>query len=110
MVVIDFAFILNLGCETVPGHGFGFIDLKPDAKYETRHVKTGRTSFIMPGLLQYINLHACFLSLASTVKLRYNNPRYNNIPSYNNIFSVDQKLYLLINAIRYNNMIHYNNI
>ncbi len=46
----------------------------------------------------------------STVKLRYNNPRYNNIPHYNNIFSVDQKLYLLINVIRYNNMIRYNNI
>ncbi len=25
-----------------------------------------------------------------TVKLRYNNPRYNNIPGYNNIFSSDQ--------------------
>ncbi len=45
----------------------------------------------------------------STVKLRYNNPRYNNILRYNYIFSADQKLYLLINAIRYNNMIRYNN-
>ncbi len=41
----------------------------------------------------------------STVKLRYNNSRYNNIPRYNKIFSVDQRLFLLINGIRYNNMI-----
>ncbi len=29
----------------------------------------------------------------NTVKLRYNNLRYSNIPHYNNIFNVDQKLY-----------------
>ncbi len=53
--------------------------------------------------------YLCILNKAITVKLRYNNLRYNNIPRYNNIFSVDQKQYLLINAIRYNNMIRYNN-
>ncbi len=51
-----------------------------------------------------------FSSCSCTVKLRYNNLRYNNIPRYNNIFSADQKLYLLINVIRYNNMIRYNNV
>ncbi len=46
----------------------------------------------------------------SSVKLRYNNPFYNNIPRYTNIFSVYQKLYFLINVFHFNNMIYYNNI